>query len=175
MMMLDLFSGLGGASQAMRDRGWEVVTVDNDPRFGCTHTADLMTWEYHGNPPHLVWASPPCTEFSRESMPWCRTGKTPSLDLFNASLRIIHQCNPAWWVVENVRGATKYINPILGTPRSYGPFFLWGQFPAFRCRAKSFKERLSGNQQAERAKVPSSLSLALAIACESNLLSGILS
>lgn len=53
LLMLDLCCGLKGASAAMRDRGWEVV---------------------RGRRPDLVWASPPCTEFSRESMPWTKTG-----------------------------------------------------------------------------------------------------
>ena len=33
MLMLDLCCGLGGASRAMRERGWEVVTVDIVPEF----------------------------------------------------------------------------------------------------------------------------------------------
>lgn len=170
MRMLDLFAGLGGASQAFAARGWDVVTVDNDPRFGCTHTADLATWSYEGPPVDLVWASPPCTEFSRESMPWCRTGKAPSLDLVNAALRIIREAGPTWWVLENVRGASKHLTPLLGEPRVYGPFFLWGKFPPFRCRVRPFKEKLSSTQRAERAKVPAALSAALAKACESDLL-----
>ena len=47
-LMLDLFAGLGGASEAMRRRGWEVVTVDNDPVFNCTVTADLAEWSWQG-------------------------------------------------------------------------------------------------------------------------------
>lgn len=164
--MLDLFSGLGGASSAFRERGWDVVTVDNDPAFNCTYTADLAHWTYTGPPVDLVWASPPCTEFSRESMPWCRTGVAPSLDLVNAARRIISEVRPTWWVLENVRGARPYLEPLLGTPRIYGPFFLWGTFPDFRCRVRYFKERLSGTQRAERACVPRKLSAALARACE---------
>ncbi len=169
MRVLDLFAGLGGASAAMVARGWDVVTVDNDPRFDCTHTADLTHWIYSGPPVDLVWASPPCTEFSRESMPWKRTGKTPSLTLVEAARRVIAEVRPQWWVIENVRGATRYLTPLLGEPRSYGPFFLWGVFPAFRCRVRFFKERLSSTQKAERAKVPFALSLALAKACESQV------
>lgn len=164
--MLDLFAGLGGASSAFAARGWDVVTVDNDPRFGCTHTTDLAAWSYTGPPVDLVWASPPCTEFSRESMPWCRTGVVPSMELVHAALRIIREVNPPWWVLENVRGATGYLNPLLGEPRIYGPFFLWGVFPPFQCRVKPFKEKLSSARRAERAKVPFELSERLAKACE---------
>lgn len=169
MRMLDLFAGLGGASAAMVGRGWDVVTVDNNQRFGCTHTTDLTHWSYSGPPVDLVWASPPCTEFSRESMPWKRTGKQPSLALVEAARRIVGEVKPQWWVLENVRGATRYLTPRLGVPRSYGPFFLWGVFPAFRCRVRFFKERLSSTQKAERAKVPFALSLALARACEAQV------
>lgn len=171
MLMLDLFAGLGGASAAMRERGWHVVTVDNEPRFNCTETADLAEWSWRGRTPDLVWASPPCTEFSRESMPWCRTGKVPSLDLVNATRRIIRECDPTWWVIENVRGATAYLNQLMGERRqSHGPFFLWGRFPEFVCEVQPFKEKLSSTQRAERAMIPFALSAALAVACETNLL-----
>jgi site-specific DNA-cytosine methylase len=124
MRMLDLFAGLGGASAAMRDRGWEVVTVDADPAFGCTITADLLTWE----PPaglgwfDLVWASPPCQEFSRWGMPWCRAKNPPppSLALMRAAVRVITALAPDWWVIENVRGASAFFKPELGEPRLYG-------------------------------------------------------
>lgn len=171
MRMLDLFAGLGGASAAMRDRGWEVLTVDSDPRFVCTWTADLSAWSYPGpRPVDLVWASPPCTEFSREAMPWCRTGKEPSLELVRSAVRVVREVSPRWWVVENVRGAIRYFRPLLGPPRqSVGPMFLWGDFPVIRCRARWWKERLSSTQKAERAKVPYALSLALARSCESCL------
>ena len=172
--MLDLFAGLGGASSAMIGRGWSVVTVDNDSRFGCTHTADLTAWSWPGATPDLIWASPPCTEFSRESMPWCRTGTIPSLVLVSAAMRIIAECQPRWWVIENVRGAVKWLKPILGEPKqTHGPFFLWGSFPEFRCRVKPFKERLSSTQRAERAKIPLVLLNALADVIENNLLSGV--
>lgn len=32
-LMLDLCAGLGGASAAMRERGWRVITLDADPAY----------------------------------------------------------------------------------------------------------------------------------------------
>jgi hypothetical protein len=172
--MLDLCAGLGGASAAMRDRGWDVVTVDIEAGFRPDIVADLRSFRWEGPTPYLIWASPPCTEFSRESMPWCRTGAAPDMALVEACVRVVRECGPTWWVIENVRGATKWFRPLLGRFRlSCGPFFLWGDFPRFRCRVEPFKEMLSSTRKAERAKVPYELSEALARACESSLFSGV--
>lgn len=168
-MMLDLCAGLGGASQAMRDRGWDVITLDNDPRFGCDITADLRDWTWHGAQPDLIWLSDPCTEFSRESMPWCRTGATPDLSIVLAGMHIIQAARPRYWVRENVRGSMRWVHSFLGQPREiHGPFYLWGNFPQtgrphLRMR---HKESYSSTQRAERAKIPYAISKALAVAIE---------
>ena len=54
MLMLDLGSGLGGASLAMKKRGWNVVTMDIDPRFGTDVVADMLTWSWRGERPDFV-------------------------------------------------------------------------------------------------------------------------
>jgi site-specific DNA-cytosine methylase len=107
-------------------------------------------------------------------MPWCRTGATPSLELVLAAHRIIQECDPAWWVLENVKGSIKWLEPILGPFRaSYGAFFLWGRFPDFRCRIRRRKKESFGSKKkAERAMIPPELSLALAKACETDLYVG---
>ena len=169
LRMLDLFSGLGGASAAMVDRGWDVITVDIEPSFRCTHTADLLTWTYDGPSVDLVWASPPCTEFSRDYLPWLR-GKypPPSLDLASSALRIIRDVCPIWWVVENVRGSVRHLTPLFGRePTQVGQCFLWGDFePLGNVKVSARKERLPSRRRAERSKVPPEISLAVAVACE---------
>jgi hypothetical protein len=156
----------------MRERGWTVVTVDAEPSFGCTHTADLASWKYGGPWPDLVWASPPCTEFSRTILPWIKDKKEPSLALVLAAKRIVDECAPTWWVLENVRGAVRWLKPHLGPVRqAIGPVFLWGHFPRLKCRVRPYKERLPSSRRAERAKVPHAISLALAVACESSFMS----
>jgi hypothetical protein len=162
--MLDLFSGTGGASAAFRQAGWDVVTVDNDPQHHPDVLADLRRWAWAGERPELVWASPPCTEFSRTSMPWCRAKgpPEPSMELVEAALRIVQETQPHYWVLENVRGAVPYLAPLLGAPRVVaGPFHLWGYFPPFRLELPAFKERLGSRDVVKRAAVPSRLSAAL--------------
>lgn len=163
--MLDLCCGLKGASQAMSEAGWDVVTLDVEAKFNPDVVANLNTWEYTGPTPDLIWASPPCTEFSRESMPWCRTGKHPDMALVMACKRVIEQTRPKYWVIENVRGAIKYFRPIFGPPRaSFGPFFLWGVFPLdgpFKLAGFRKKESYSSKQVSERARVPEQVSRAI--------------
>ena len=172
MRMLDLFAGLGGASQAMKDRGWDVVTVDNNPDFSPDILADIKTWEWGGSSVDLVWASPPCEEFSREFMPWSKTGNDPSMELLAATIRLIGQIKPRFWIIENTRGAVKWFKTYLGPPAWISnPVYLWGVFPPLdRIRLNMGKEKLSSTKSAERAKIPYQLSLAVARSIEGVLL-----
>lgn len=165
--MLDLACGLKCASRAMRERGWRVVTVDIDPRFEPDVVADLREWSWDGERPALVWASPPCDEFARESMPWSRTGRVPDLSIVRAVERIARECRPDWWILENVRGAQKYLGPARWKRT---PVYLWGEFPPIACGPlKPWKERLSSTQAARRAAIPYEISLAVALSIESAL------
>jgi len=172
LLMIDLFSGLGGVSQPMLDRGWNVIRVDNDPRFQPTIVADVAEWSWRGRHPDLVWASPPCTEFAKASFPWVREKPLPSLALVQAALRVIEECNPRYWAIENVRGAIRWFRPILGEPRvSFWPVFLWGYFPdlATCAHPRAYKERISGRYPERRAKTPYAIGEALAVAIEQQL------
>jgi site-specific DNA-cytosine methylase len=167
-LVIDLFSGTGSATRAFEEAGWQVVRVELDERFPADHR-DVLDFTWTGRRPTLVWASPPCTEFARESMPWCRPGATPSLDLVIAAERIIADLKPDYWVIENVRGASRYITPRHGRPLVLGPVFLWGRFPAFRAVVRPWKERLSSKQKAERAAIPYAISRGLLEVIESDL------
>ena len=162
--MLDLYCGTKGASAAFRQAGWDVVTVDNDPQHHPDVLADLRRWSWEGERPDLVWASPPCTEFSRTALPWFRKKgpPEPSMELVEAALRVVREARPHYWVLENVRGAVPYLRALLGEPRVIaGPFHLWGYFPPFRLDVAPFKERLGGDDRVQRAAIPYRLSAAL--------------
>ena len=164
-MMIDLCSGLKGASSAMRERGWKVISVDNDPVLKPDILVDIISWSWNGEKPDLIWASPPCNEFAREFMPWSRTGNPPDMSLIEACKRIITEAQPKFWIIENVKGAT----PFLGKAQLIiGPFHLWGHFPEiprFKLNYRK-KESMSSTAVAERARVPYQLSKAVAIAVE---------
>ncbi len=102
-------------------------------------------------------------------MPWCRTGVSPSLALVDATERIIRECNPHFWVIENVRGATRYLRKRYGEPMRLGPVCLWGVFPDFHARVPFWKEKLSSTQKIRRAAIPFQIGDGLRQAIESNL------
>ena len=75
--MLDLFSGLGGASEAMLNHGWEVFRIENNPELALVPNTKIkcvydLGREIESNiakgiyppQPTLIWASFPCTDFS---------------------------------------------------------------------------------------------------------------
>jgi site-specific DNA-cytosine methylase len=151
--MLDLFSGLGGASEAMVQNGWEVQRIENNPLLSeVPYTTlksvfelrdELVEMERSGFTPtekiDVVWASPPCTEFSLAySSPQSialREGKEyqPDLEPLYATIEIIRILKPRYWVIENVRGSIKWFKPILGEQVKVinHSIILWGNFPSF--------------------------------------------
>jgi hypothetical protein len=98
---LELFSG----TQSFSKRTLNPITVDLLPKFKPTHTADMLTWDYRIYPPghfDIVWASPPCTQYSKAR----KNAKTPpDLEGADALVRkafeIIDYFQPRVWIVEN--------------------------------------------------------------------------
>ena len=67
--LLDLFSGSGSVANLFREKGYEVVTLDIDPKYQADIHIDILVWEYWtAYPPghfNVIACSPPCTEFSQ--------------------------------------------------------------------------------------------------------------
>ena len=88
--MLELFSGTGSIGKAFKAAGWEVVSLDRDPKYNPTFCYDILEWDYEAYFPRdffqFVWASPDCTQYSRART----TGKKPR-DLEGAD-RLVRKC-----------------------------------------------------------------------------------
>jgi hypothetical protein len=153
--VLDLFAGLCGWSAPFAERGHEVYSVDIDERFDVSSHADILTLTAADLPwkPDIILASPPCEGFSvlrigqnwnHRSLGIPNTPKTPTaelgLALVAATLRLIDEIEPAFWVIENPRAMLRKLPLIAGRDRrtvtfcQYGtpymkPTDLWGGFP----------------------------------------------
>ena len=154
MRILDLFAGVGGERRraAIEARGHELVTLDLEPKFGNTISADIlsMTAEKLGDF-DFIWASPPCEAFSVASIGHHWGGgknayqpKTEhailSQRLVEHTIRLIKEIDPIGWVIENPRGVLRKLPCVDGLPLvtvtycRYGdtrmkPTDLWGSFP----------------------------------------------
>ncbi len=143
---LDLFSGLGGASEAFLD-GWDVLRIDNNPllldkapdTFLCDITDLKATteligeWYDSGKTPDIfvIWASPPCNQYSFANAK--RNSNTFDNSCVNAAQMIIEYFIPDYWIIENVHGARNTFTEILGhEPYVINQFCLWGKFPKFK-------------------------------------------
>ena len=64
---LDLFSGTGSVGDRLKELGYNVISLDIDPKTNPTFPVDIMDWEYKEYPPgyfKVIAASVPCTEYS---------------------------------------------------------------------------------------------------------------
>ena len=63
--LLELYSGTGSVGRAFAALGWDVVSVDLDPRANPTYCCDIAEWDYTCvGEVDVIWASLPCTNYS---------------------------------------------------------------------------------------------------------------
>lgn len=186
MKVLDLFSGLGGFSEAFLRAGDEVVRVENNPLLSevpNTSIEDvramrdrLLEFKASGYPIRnidVVLASPPCYEFSLTfSAPRAVAERNnedfePSMELVEIAMEIIEIVQPRWWVIENVVGSAKYFEKVGLVPHQImRPYILYGNFPKFSAGSlpnKADHDSWHGHPLRSniRAKIPLELSMAL--------------
>jgi site-specific DNA-cytosine methylase len=103
--LLELFSGTKSVSKAIGSRYHEIISVDILEKFEPSVVADILRWDYKIYPPgyfDTIWASPPCTEYSKMKY---LSMKPRNLDLADSivkrTLEIIDYFRPNRWYIEN--------------------------------------------------------------------------
>ena len=154
LRILDLFSGTRGWTQAFREAGDDVFSIDYDYVFDADAYLDLraasaaigvVPWQ-----PDIIVASPVCASFSTMSMgkmwkhglqakpkhPTAQDGMSMVL----STLRIITVLQPRFWIIENPRARLRSLELLEGIPRytvwycrlgeeRAKPTDLWGVLP----------------------------------------------
>ena len=190
MRVLDLFSGLGGFSEAFLLAGDHVERVENNPLLNQVPNTTMMdVLEFrddldallsngHTIPGRLrtdlIVAGPPCYEFSLAfAAPQARKSREggfddyePNMELVEATIDIIKMINPRYWVIENVVGSIRHFKKIGLEPNQiHGSAVFYGKFPKFKTPKMPTKaerdKRWSPIRSNERAKIPLELSQAL--------------
>jgi len=116
MKVLELFSGTGSVGKCCKSLGWEVVSVDMI--LPADHKCDIMDFDYkqyHEDSFDIVWASPPCTNYSKLQDGWLgrmRKGEIYTKEiqekemneddkLVLRTLEIIDYFKPEYYFIEN--------------------------------------------------------------------------
>tara|TARA_R110000764_G_scaffold11321_4_gene33982 strand:- start:158 stop:808 length:651 start_codon:yes stop_codon:yes gene_type:complete len=118
--VLELFSGTGSVGKCCKELGWEVVSVDL--LLPADHQCDIMDFDYKQYDKDefdIVWASPPCVNYSR--LKDCNLGRMVRGEIYTKEIRekemkeddklvlktleIIEYFNPHFWFIENPTGS----------------------------------------------------------------------
>jgi len=151
LVWLDLCAGLGGASQPALDRGWRVIRVDIEPRFKRDVVADVRNLPLKPFHIDVLWASPPCQQFSKQGMRcFFPDPPEPDLSISIGVYEAIEYWRPRFWVVENVWAARPWLTKLFGPVRAMPPgHALWSNLgfllPSLRAHKGNFNaKRLKG-------------------------------
>ena len=174
MRILELFSGTGSVGNVCRRLGCEVTSLDRD--MPADIRMDILDWHYASLPPNsfdVIWASLPCTEYSR-----AKTVGVRKLDEANAivkrTLEIIRYFNPRYWMMENPQtGLLKHQSVVADLPYNdldyckYGMPYrkrtrLWNNIEAWTPRPMCKKDcgHMNGNVHEQSAQQSPQMHLA---------------
>jgi len=127
MRALELFAGTKSFGKVAVRHGYDVVSLDNDPRHDTTICEDILTWDYRQYEPkhfNIIWASPDCTSWSKLTHKHrVLPDLTPLTDVARLGERLIHKTleiidyfKPQIYFIENPQGRLRHFPPMKSLP-----------------------------------------------------------
>lgn len=110
--ILDLFCGTKSVSKVAKYLGYNTISVDNNVKYNPDILQDILQWNYKKYQPghfKIIWASPPCTEFSKAKTLGVRN-LNYALKLVAKTLEIIKYFKPKYFFIENPVGLLRHQN-----------------------------------------------------------------
>ena len=101
MKLLDLFAGTCSSGNVGKEMGWDVISLDRDMEADIK--CDIMDWDYKVYPNNyfdVIWASPPCIEYSiaKATAPRDIEGANK---IVQRTLDILEYFEAKYWIIEN--------------------------------------------------------------------------
>ena len=113
---LELFKGTGSVGSVCEELGYDVVSLDINPRYAATYCCDILNFDYKAFKPGyftIIWASPECKiysnlQFTNIGWKWRDKEHLEHVRLEHAKyvecvLKLIQYLTPKWWFIENPR------------------------------------------------------------------------
>ena len=101
MNILELFAGTGSVGKIARELGHTVISLDKD--MDADIKSDVLDWNYQTYEPNtfnMIWASPPCTEYSIAKTKGIRKIEEANR-IVERTLEIIAYLQPQYYIIEN--------------------------------------------------------------------------
>ena len=101
MNIIELFSGTGSIGKVAIEFGHHVISLDKDMEAEIKN--DILNWDYKTYDPgyfDLMWASPPCTEYSVAKTTGTRQIEQAN-EIVQRTLEIIEYLQPTWFTIES--------------------------------------------------------------------------
>lgn len=145
MKVLELFCGTKSISNAFKERGHQVFTVDWEKNFDPDLVADIGKLTIDdikklcGGVPDVIWASPDCTTYSVAAISKHRRKTNGNLEpisdyakfcdkVNNHFIGLIKQLNPKYWFIENPRAGFRKMDFVKDLPRYTVTYCQYGDF-----------------------------------------------
>jgi hypothetical protein len=121
-VLLELFAGTGSIGKAFAKRGWQVYSLDIDKKAfsgpGPFIHEDILKFDikryFHPGFFSVVWASPPCTEYSMARTTAKQPRNLEGADkLVSKALKIVKTMAPRFFFLENPQSGLLKSRPVV--------------------------------------------------------------